>query len=361
MSDLWTIIELPNGEGGQHGETFVWSANPDSPPTPNGGARAAPRGGIWTFGGQQRQKRTDYPGSTTPSRQVLGPVQKPQTLEGLFDDRYNFPGYAKGEQKRLEAMVERGSLCKLSFQGQSFLGMFTEWDFPYRRDWQIGYQLTFDVDARPENYDLSDRSPDIELSPVQTFDAVDVAVTAALAFHDGAPRSHLGGTAIPDTEAGLAQIVSDVDQLGRTLDNQEITPSSSSPVDGYTRLATQFRAVQGSSYELLLATGAYRSDTELVVQTPIGVLDFEAWSRSLRYAARLAMGRAVAGERASAARAEPNAQRLYRPQQGESLYAISRKFYGTPWSWSLIYNRNHLTSSTLTGRELLIIPERGPS
>jgi hypothetical protein len=360
VSDLWTIIELPDGEGGVHGETFVWTANPDSPPTPNGGARAAPRGGTWTFGGSMRQKRTDYPGSTTPSRQVLGPVAKAQTLEGMFDDRYNFPGYAKAELRRLEAMCERGPLVRVSFQGQSFLGMFTDWEFPYRRHWQIGYQLTFDVDARPENYDLSDRSPDIELAPVQAFDSLDLAVTSALAFHDGAPRSQIGGSTIPDTEASLAHVVNDVDQLGRTMENRDILPPNSS-VDGYARLATQFRAAQGSAYDLTLQLGAVRSDTELVVLTPMAVLGFEDWSRSLRYAARLAMGRARRGEQACAARAEPNAQRLYRPQQGESLYAISRKFYGTPWAWSLIYDRNHLTSATLTGRELLIIPDRGPS
>jgi hypothetical protein len=43
----------------------------------------------------------------------------------------------------------------------AFLGMFTDWDFPYRRDWQIGYVLTFDVArAAREDFDLSDRSPD---------------------------------------------------------------------------------------------------------------------------------------------------------------------------------------------------------
>jgi hypothetical protein len=359
MSDLWTIIELPNGEGGEHGETFVWTSNPDKPPTPSGGARAAPRGGTWTFGGSHRQKRTDYPSSLTPSVQVLGPVHKPQTLDGMFDDRYNFPGYAVAEHRRLEAMLERGNLCRLSFQDQAFLGLFTDWSFPYRRDWQIGYSITFDVHARPEDFDLSDRSPFVDISPAVAQDQLDNAITAILQFHKSAPRSHLVGDTIPNTESRLAQAVSDVDQLGRTLDNQEITPSVASPVDAYTRMATQFHSVQGSTYELLISSAAYRSDTGLVVQTAMGVLGFEDWTRSVRYAARLAMGRARRGEQACAARAEPDAKRLYRPQQGESLYAISRKFYGTPYAWGLIYKRNHLTSVTLTGREVLVIPDRG--
>jgi len=358
MTDVWTITELPRGEAATPGETFVWSAA-TTPPTANGGGRAAPRA-PWTFGGTQRTKRTDYTGARTPSVQVLGPSKKPQTLEGTFDDRYNFPGYAKAEQRRLEDMIDRGNLCRVSFQGQAFVGIFTEQTYPYRRDWQIGYSIVFDVHARAEDYDISDRSPELELSPVVTFNAVDLATSAALSFHDTAPRPHLAGDTIPNTEANLAQLVSDVDQLGRTLDNREITPPES-PVDGYTRLATQFRTVQGSAYALLLQLGAVRSDTELVVQTPLAVLGFETWSRSLRYAARITLGRAAAGERSCAARATPDAQRLYRPSQGESLYAIARKFYGAPHAWRAIFDRNHLTSVILTGREILVIPERGAS
>jgi hypothetical protein len=354
---LWRITEIRRGaQGGAAGETFVWSAD-TSPPTPDGGGRAAPRA-PWTFGGSQRHVRTDYPGATTPSVQILGPMMKAFTLEGTFDDRYNFAGYAKAEMRRFEEMCKRGNLCQIQFQDQVFIGLFTEWDFPYKRDWQIGYSFTFDPHERPENYDLSDRSPDIEMSPAVLFDAVDLAIQAALEFNDRAPRAHLAGDTMADVEASLASMASSVDQLGLTLDNRDLLPPEN-PVDGFTRLASQFREVQGAAYNVLVELGSARSDVELAVQTAMGVLDFEDWTRSLRFAARIAMGRAVAGDRACGARAEPDAVRLYRPQQGESLYGISRKFYGTPHAWRLIYDRNHLTSITLTGDEILIIPERG--
>lgn len=354
---LWRITELRRGaQGGAEGEVFVWSAD-TSPPTPNGGARAAPRV-PWSFGGVMRHVRTDYPGSETPSYQVLGPAMKQFTLEGAFDDRFNFPGYAKEEMRRLEAMCKRGNLCEIQFQDQVFVGLFVEWDFPYRREWQIGYSLTFDVAERPENLDRSDRSPDIEMSPAVLFDAVDLAIQSALDFNGRAPRSLLAGDTMADVEASLASMASSVDDLGLTLDNRELVPPEN-PVDGFTRLATKFREVQGAAYNLLVRLGSVRSDTELAVQTAMAVLDFEDWTRSLRFAARIAMGQAVAGDRACTARAEPDAVRLYRPQQGESLYAISRRFYGTPHAWRLIYDRNALSSVTLTGDEVLIIPERG--
>lgn len=354
---VWRITEIRRGaQGGAAGETFVWTAD-TSPPTPQGGGRAAPRS-PWNFGGELRHVRTDYPGALTPSYQVLGPVMKQFTLEGNFDDRYNFAGYAKAEMRRLEEMCKRGNLCQIQFQDQVFIGLFVDWQWPYKRDWQIGYQLMFDVAERPENFDLTDRSPDLDMSPTVFFDAVDLAVQSALDFNDRAPRAHLTGDTMINVESSLASMASSVDQLGLTLDNRELLPPEN-PVDGFTRLASHFREMQGSAYNLLVELGSARSDIELAVQTAMGVLDFEDWSRSLRFAARIALGRSAAGDKACSARAEPDAVRIYRPQQGESLYAISRKFYGTPHAWRLIYDRNHLTSVTLTGEEILIIPERG--
>lgn len=351
----WTIVELRNDGRGQ-GETFTWTTDL-RPPTPKGGARSAPKA-PWSFGGTQRHVRTDYPSATTPSVQILGAQAKPFTIEGRFDDRFNFAGYAAAEMRRLEDMCKRGNLCRLQFQDQTFLGLFTDWTFPYQRDWQIGYTLTFDVHERPENYDLSGRSPKTDSSPATVFDSVDLAAQKALDSMTTAPRMHLVGSTVNDVEGSLALMASAVDQLGATMDNSEITPSDN-PVDGYTRMATQFREVRGRAYDVLLGLAAVRSDTELAVQTALGVLNFEDWSRSVRYAVRLAMGQAVVGDRACTTRAEPDAIRLYRPQQGESLYRISQKFYGTPFAWRLIYQRNQLSSVTLTGDEILIIPERG--
>lgn len=130
-------------------------------------------------------------------------------------------------------------------------------------------------------------------------------------------------------------------------------------MDAFTRLATQFRAVRAGAFDARVTLATVRADVNLAVATAMGVLDFEDWSRSLRFMARIAMGQAHNGNLASTQRAQPDAKRLYRPNAGESLYQISRKFYGTPHAWRLIYERNSLSSFQLTGSETLIIPERG--
>jgi hypothetical protein len=356
---VFIITELRralNGAG-TDGERFEWTSDQSALPGVRGGARACPLR-PWTLGGQLRKVRTDYPGAKTPSTQVLGPVQKPQTLMGKWDDRYNFPGYAEQEMRRFETMCRRGNRVRIQFQGQAFEGLIDDWDFPYRRAWDIGYQFTFDVHDRTEHHDISDRSPPTVPSPVQTFDEVDLAVQTALDAHDEAPLATMGYTVGFDVEANLVQLADARLALSLTLDNQELAPTER-VVDAFTRLATQFRQVQAAAMTTVADLFEARADVDLTVQTPIGVLDFEVWSRSIRFSCRAAMHASSRGDLAAAERADPHARRVHQAQAGESLYAISQLYYGTPWAWHLIADRNRLTHFVLTGDELLIIPERG--
>jgi hypothetical protein len=106
--------------------------------------------------------------------------------------------------------------------------------------------------------------------------------------------------------------------------------------------------------DLLYATDA---DEALNYENGEGVLLYNLWARGLMYQARrmVVVGRRAAGELQQ--RAEPNALALYRPEAGEHLYAISNRFYRTKESWRAIAKRNGLTTYTLTGEELLVIPE----
>ncbi len=342
---------------GLDGERFEWTSDQSALPGARGGARACPLQ-PWVIGGELRKVRTDYPGAKSPSTQVLGPVQKPQTLRGRWDDRYNFAGYAEQEMRRFEKMCRRGNLVRIQFQGQAFEGLIDDWDFPYRRSWDIGYEFVLDVHDRTEHRDISDRSPPTVPSPAQTFDEVDLAVQSALEAHGEAPLSTMGGSTGFDVEGDLVLLADARLSLSLTLDNQELAPTER-VVDAFTRLATQFRGVQAAAMSTIANLFEVRADVDLTVQTPMGVLDFECWSRSVRFSCRAAMHSAARGDLAAAERADPSARRVHQAQEGESLYAISQLYYGTPWCWHLIADRNRLTHFTLTGDELLIIPERG--
>ena len=339
------------------GETFEWTSDRRPQHPARGGARAAPLQ-PWTMTGRLRTIRTDYPGATTPSEQVLGPNHGPFTLRGRFDDRYNFAGFATAERARLEAMCRRGNLCRFQFQDQVFLGLITEWVFHYRRDWEIHYELTVSVHDRPENFSLAGRAPATKKSPSEHFDDLELETLAMQATHDERPASALKGDLSDQVGAALNSQTNTKSALGDILDQRELEPARRAS-DPFRRLATQFRQARSDALNVVGKLIQVRSDVELSIQSAMTVLDFENWARSLRFQARVVMGTSSTAAREVESRADPDAQALYRPHRGESLYNVSRRFYGTPFAWRLIADRNALTDIVLTGEELLIIPERG--
>jgi hypothetical protein len=360
---IFTITELRNASDpaqADEGERFEWTADA-RPVTPfdgvrGGGARACPIK-PWAQPNEQRQVRTDYPGAKTPSRQILGPRCGAQTFRGRWDDRYNGAGYALAEWRRFIAMCERGNLVRVQYGPILFDGLITAWTPSVLRLWHIEYEFTFDPDGRPEDADTI-RLPVTPQKPAALLDRFDVAVQALLDADAVAPRNAIAGTLADGVTSDLVAMTVARESLFSTIDARDIRPPEN-PIDGFTRIATQFRSGRGAAYDLILRLGAVRADTDMSVMTAIGVLDFEDWIRSLRYASRIAMGSALSGDRAATERAEPDAVRLYRPQANEHLYAISRKFYGTPHAWRMIYDRNSLSGFTMTGAEILVIPERG--
>ncbi len=358
---VFTITEVPTD--GSPGERFEWTSDTRPPSGRSGGARACPIQ-PWPLGGKLRTVRTDYPGARRPSEQVLGPAKKPFKLSGQWDDRYNRfgefagGGFALAEMRRFEAMCERGNPCRFQYMSIARDGLIIDWDFPYKREWQIPYSFEVSVHDNPNAPSDVNRSPKTADSPSSSFDKTDVAVQTLLQAHNKIPAPLLAGSLADDVGANLTTLVGNRDALGATLDNRELAPPVK-PIDSFTRLATQFRAVRSGAFVVVDGLAAVRSDLNLAVGTAISVLQFEDWSRSMRFMARIVIGAARAGDNASSQRSAPDAVRLYRPQAGESLYAIARKFYGNPTAWRLISERNSLHTFTLTGSEILIIPERG--
>lgn len=361
--NVFTITELQavgDPASADQGERFEWVADLEAPTTfdgsTGGGARAAPLK-PWTIGGTQQNVRTDYPNAKIPSFQVMGPRHKPHTFRGRWDDRYNGPGYAAVEAHRFETMCERGNPVRIQFGDRVYEGLIEDWDLDASKPWEIHYEWRLNVANRPDQSDRG-RVPKTPADPTSLLGDLDISVQALLDADQTAPRNAVAGTLADDVTENLVSTTTARDQLAATIDQRDVNPPEH-PVDGFTRMATQFRAVKGEVSNLLVRLAEVRADLDMSVSTALGVLDFEDWTRSLRYMARLTMRSSIMGDRAATERVEPDAVRLYRPQAGEHLYAIARKFYGTPHAWRLIYERNALRSFTLTGFEILVIPERG--
>ncbi len=376
MRGLFIIQEIARGTANlPDAERFEWTADTVMPDSAKGGARACPRQ-PWSQPAEMRRKRMDYPGTRRATHQVSGARQKEHSYDGTWLDRWNFPGYALAEQRRFIAMAERGRLVRVQYLSQAFEGIIGDWNFDYRRDWDIGYHFTLDVQARVDtgtSQALSaalraaattansavNRSPPTTLGPAQLFDRADTAVQSVLQVHAGIPRVALAGDLADVVDAALGSVAGARDLASATMDERESAPTRG--LDQVGRLATQLRQVEDSARDAAAALGSARADLSLVTSVPsaIAVLDFEDWSRGVRTTCRQLASVAAQAADALDERARAAPARLYRPSKGESLYAISRRFYGTPHAWRTIADRNDLITLTLAGTELLVIPERG--
>lgn len=361
---VFTITEIPAGGDPDIadllGLRFEWTAD-SRPITPfhgsgGGGARACPVK-PWRQGGTLRTKRTDYPNAKIPSEQVLGPVHKRQTFSGRWDDRYNGAGYAKFERDRFVEMCERSNPVRIQYDTDVFVGLIVDWDCDVNQAWKIPYTFVVSVHNRPAQTDRT-RVIATPPDPVSSLNDVIASVQALLDSDQFAPRHAVTGGLTDDVTELLVANVTAHQQLADTIDNRDLNLPTH-PVDGMLRIATLFRQQRGHASDLLDRLATTRADLDTTLISAMDVLNFEDWTRSLRWNARIVMHTSHAGDLAASEAATPPAVRLYRPQRGEHLYAISRQFYGSPHGWRLIYDVNALTSFTLTGAEILIIPERG--
>ena len=368
---VFTITEMGQIGGvrggrpdGGEAEIFEWTSDRRPQDTVRGGARAIPTI-PWLQGLAIRMERTDYTGAKTPTLQLLGSGYEPQTFNGTWDDRYNFRGYAVQEQRRFEAMTKRMNLVRVSFQEQTFEGVIKNVRSVYLRDGKIRYSFEFEIYDRAGSVDVSDRSPKGPKSPTEAYDDLNDAMNAVLLLDEETRQSDglesAMNTDTTDTvKAALSNMAQGRNALGDTLDQRELSVEAGRDFTSpFRRIGTQFRTVSAEAFGLIQTLQEVRSDTEMSARTVMGVLAFEEWSRSLRFQARVLMNNSSEAASEMDEREEPNVTRVYRPSAGESLYAISRRFYGTAHAWRLIADRNNLDDFELSGDEILIIPERG--
>lgn len=348
------ILERPDlgGRSPRQGDPvqFVWDADHRNAPLQ-----------PWPGGVTQRTARIDYPGSDNPTEQVLGPNFKPFTLTGRWSDKFNEPGYAIKTWKAFLAMVRRGNVVQVSFKSLTFIGIITDFDWEYRRDYDIGYSFTVSVHRRPDPDELSSPpSPTITRDANTLSKAIEERIKTNMAeINEGKPSVHMAGDASPLSQEQYEEMVAASDRFQTIVNQRVLQVDSDSDLSIRRAVASADRIINLAKAQIDTA-GVLKADVALAYQTPMGNLEFETWNRGIAAQARLSIFDSYEARRQLDEQADPTALALYRPFENESLYSISNRFYGTPHNWRLIMRRNRLSSSNLEGTELLVIPEAPP-
>jgi nucleoid-associated protein YgaU len=255
--------------------------------------------------------------------------------------------------RRLEELVERGNMVEVTVAAQTFVVLVSDADFTYRRSWDISYTLSFDVDRRKDDARQEIASPFTVEKPGQSVDDVTAIADQMGAAHAKRPPGLLGAT-LAGAAAGLRATN---EALANMQDAVRATTGRGSTIGEFQRLAIQAQNVQGNCAAVAESLISVRSDLETGIRTAAATMQLEIWAKTLGYLSRLAMWRAMQARNGLAERQTPKAKRLYRPRKGQSLMAVSREVYGTPYGHRVIARANRLHSLYLEGTEILVIPE----
>lgn len=347
---IFLVEELQVSGGGTSEEIlseFKWDTK----------TRSAPRHG-WEYGVKLRTKREDYPGSDAPVEQVLGPNYEPFDIKGIWDDRYAGEGFAENQRVEFEKLVQRGNLTRLSFEGLQITGLITAFRFTYMRSYQTAYSFTFSPHYRKRGGDVRKNTIKTPKAtdPVKGAGQVLSIIAVALARLDAAP-AHLFPT---DVFSSLRSQTLDwqnrIDSIGSTIDNRVLATQSEVPLNSVAAVAQGFAGLVASAAIMLTLTAGLRSDMDIAFEDAMTILTFEDFIRGMSQDARDLIIAAGSLAKDLALLADPQALAAYRPYAGESLYSISSRFFGTPFQWRAIAERNGLQRIELDGSEFLIIP-----
>lgn len=341
------ITELTRNNAGTFVDTprqFLWTAKEHSAPH-----------GAWKFAVELRTSREDYPGCPTPSEQVLGWNFKPFTLTGRWDDRYMGAGKALSTYQAFEKLSQSGAMVRVEFEAITVLGLIKNAEFIYKRADYIDYQ--FEVSPHVRDKSAWQRpAPKGLISPVP-FSATSFAIIndMLLLFADLMALS-----LTLDLYLLILAILQELQRLAMAVElliQQQLYEADATEI--MRRIINGFASQRLKARELIALMNARRQSADLISQIAADVLTYEVTHRGLAYLGRMLVLNCRDAESQLGRMVVPATSRLYRPHEGESLYAISTRFYGNPYSWRLIATANGLDTLLLTGAELLVIPDNG--
>jgi hypothetical protein len=296
--------------------------------------------------------RRRVPGGVEVVEQVTSVAWEPFGIRGEWNDKWLRVGTARSMFDAFRKLVERAPLVRIEFEGLSLTGLITNLRVAYRRAARIGWELTFS----PHRFGAG-----VARVARRSVKPLGQHVAGLESGRDQLASRRAALAAVPRKNAILEALDEQVANL-----NSATAAASSVVTDGLLQDATgglvqaaaAFRGIRDAAHAMALAVVRARSDVSVAFDSALENLRFAEQTKNAAAEALGLAGDSAAAERDARALARAEPQAIHRPSAGESLYAISRQYYGTSDGWRSIYLANNLTSLRLDGTEELVIPER---
>ena len=313
------------------------------------GGSDLPKGPI-TWGGTLRKNITRYAGDDQVSAQILGTIDEPFTLEGVFDDYWwGAIGHAREMKALCEKLLYAGALVHLEYRDEQRWGLFwcrLEEETPER----ISYTINFEPLYRkaptqaPLSFDLppSDAATVIES---QLADMLDYAQNSNDATNVAAV---IAGQVVSKMLEAEGQIGAALDIVSQVSYWSELGPD----------LARQARtSASGAVRALGSAARRLGNTTSTVVAKADGITQFaaEAWRDKSLLNVQQARSDALSLLEQLWTVFEPLGERTHTLREGETLQGLAFDYYGDWELWTVIADANDFdTDDVPAGTEVRV-------
>jgi hypothetical protein len=309
-------------------------------------------------------KRMELPGSNEVVEQILASTWQPFDIHGEWDDKWGnrrVPSgpltstgqYAKSMFQAFAEMVGRSPFVRFELDALSFVGIITDFKPTYQRATKIGWAFTLSPHQNEavKTIPIKDNSSQPIAKWVQdasdSASAIQDSFASMAGFQLKTPRFQLFSPSVEDLADSILRLT---DILNQGFDTG---------VDSKLLLiATTFRRVRGSCLSIWNSLRTVTSANDVAFDDVILQMSQASWiAGTVTQSWQLhSLAKKAEIDVRKQARQKPKA--IYYPKADESLERISLKFYGTADHWRAIYDKNNLSSLTLTGTEQLFIPEK---
>lgn len=349
-------LVLIQGSYTPFGESFSFSSDQFSSPR-----------GPWTYALKLRTKRVDLPGAEEPTEQVLGWNYEPFTCAGVWDDRHGGAGFADDIRQRFELLVKRGNMIQITTENITIMGLITSLEIIRRRRELIGYKFIFSPHNRHTGETVrTDTSPSLAIKndPRSTvklaraaFEDLQAAQAQAVDANNSSVQQKLTGSTFDDINDILGDIDNSISAVESTVSAEIMIAVETT--NAFQRGAQLMTSVGSSCSGLLALTRDLAASSDITASNILDILGFESWKRGVDWNTRALGAQVAIAQVEFALQAQSKPTTLYRTRDGETLYTVSTKFFGTPQHWREIMLTNNLSSIIVPTGTILSIPGLG--
>lgn len=319
--------------------------------------RALPYRGV-VYESEQREKTTYYTGNPVATQQILGPIDKPTTINGIWKDIFLGNGGARALVDIFDGLMRSGFSVEVSWGSNTVssdpafvrLGIIKRFKHTYDRPQDIGWEIEFAFRGRDE----ASASPFMVISSIREgFDEVKFKFENIRflleAFRDSNQAKIFGlpqfiTDAIDDTEDALIGVIEFLDATSDAIQGNTDIPGNL-----IERARTLFDLGVASILNFAAALGAFAT-TDLTVKwisgdKAIEWLDTKMTLFEMAKTMDDAAETAINASTALARQQRPEIVAEVQPIAGTDLRELANTFYGDPELWWVIADYNNLSSS----------------